>query len=38
MMGIMVILGGELQGLDDPETLDADRKFYAEALRLSGVR
>jgi ATP-binding cassette, subfamily B, bacterial len=35
---IMVILGGELQGFDDPETLEANNKFYAEALRLSGMR
>jgi ABC-type multidrug transport system fused ATPase/permease subunit len=35
---IMVILGGELQGFDDPATLEANNKFYAEALRLSGMR
>ena len=35
---IMVILGGELQGFDDPATLEASNKFYAEALRLSGMR
>jgi len=35
---IMVILGGELQGFDDPATLEANNMFYAEALRLSGMR
>jgi ABC-type multidrug transport system fused ATPase/permease subunit len=35
---IMVVLGGELQGFDDPATLEANNKFYAEALRLSGMR
>ena len=35
---IMVILGGELQGFDNPATLEASNKFYAEALRLSGMR
>jgi ATP-binding cassette, subfamily B, bacterial len=35
---IMVILGGELQGFDDPASLEASNKFYAEALRLSGMR
>jgi ABC-type multidrug transport system fused ATPase/permease subunit len=35
---IMVILNGELQGFDDPASLEANNPFYSEALRLSGVR
>jgi ATP-binding cassette subfamily B protein len=35
---IMVILGGEMQGFDDPATLEASNPFYREALRLSGMR
>jgi ATP-binding cassette subfamily B protein len=35
---IMVILNGELQGFDDPVSLEANNPFYSEALRLSGVR
>jgi ATP-binding cassette, subfamily B, bacterial len=35
---IMVILNGELQGLDAPERLEASNPFYREALRLSGMR
>lgn len=35
---IMVILDGEMQGFDDPVTLEASNPFYREALRLSGMR
>ena len=35
---IMVILDGKLQGFDDPAKLEATDPFYAEALRLSGMR
>jgi ABC-type multidrug transport system fused ATPase/permease subunit len=35
---IMVILGGELQGFDEPAKLEATNPFYQEALRLSGMR
>jgi ATP-binding cassette subfamily B protein len=35
---IMVILGGELQGFDEPGRLEATNPFYQEALRLSGMR
>ena len=35
---IMVLLGGEIQGYDDPATLEATNRFYSEALRLSGMR
>ncbi len=34
---IMVILDGELQGFDDPASLEANNPFYSEALRLSGL-
>jgi ABC-type multidrug transport system fused ATPase/permease subunit len=35
---IMVILNGELEGLDEPERLETSNPFYREALRLSGMR
>jgi ABC-type multidrug transport system fused ATPase/permease subunit len=35
---IMVILGGALEGFDDPTRLEASNPFYQEALRLSGLR
>ena len=35
---IMVILGGVLEGFDDPATLEATNPFYQEALQLSGMR
>jgi ABC-type multidrug transport system fused ATPase/permease subunit len=35
---IMVILGGALEGFDEPGTLEASNPFYSEALRLSGMR
>jgi ABC-type multidrug transport system fused ATPase/permease subunit len=35
---IMVILGGELQGFDEPAKLEAANPFYREALELSGMR
>ena len=35
---IMVILDGKLQGFDEPAKLEATDPFYAEALRLSGMR
>jgi ABC-type multidrug transport system fused ATPase/permease subunit len=35
---IMVILGGVLEGFDDPTTLEATNPFYQEALQLSGMR
>jgi ABC-type multidrug transport system fused ATPase/permease subunit len=35
---IMVVLGGELQGFDAPDRLEASNEFYREALRLSGMR
>jgi ABC-type multidrug transport system fused ATPase/permease subunit len=35
---IMVILGGEMQGFDEPATLEEKNPFYQEALRLSGMR
>ena len=35
---IMVIFEGKLQGFDAPATLEATDPFYAEALRLSGMR
>jgi hypothetical protein len=34
----LVILGGELQGFDEPATLEANNPFYREALQLSGMR
>ena len=35
---IMVILGGRLQGFDEPARLEEGNAFYREALRLSGMR
>jgi ABC-type multidrug transport system fused ATPase/permease subunit len=35
---IMVIFEGRLQGFDEPGRLEATDPFYAEALRLSGMR
>jgi ABC-type multidrug transport system fused ATPase/permease subunit len=35
---IMVVHGGELQGFDAPARLEAANPFYAEALKLSGLR
>jgi ABC-type multidrug transport system fused ATPase/permease subunit len=35
---IMVIFEGRLQGFDEPAELEATDPFYAEALRLSGMR
>jgi ABC-type multidrug transport system fused ATPase/permease subunit len=35
---IMVILSGELQGMDEPVRLEESNPFYREALRLSGMR
>jgi ATP-binding cassette subfamily B protein len=35
---IMVIFDGKLQGFDAPAKLEATDPFYAEALRLSGMR
>ena len=35
---IMVILGGELQGFDTSERLEAENRFYQEVLELSGMR
>jgi ABC-type multidrug transport system fused ATPase/permease subunit len=35
---IMVVLGGEMQGFDSPDRLEADNPFYREALVLSGMR
>jgi ABC-type multidrug transport system fused ATPase/permease subunit len=35
---IMVILDGELQGMDEPARLEENNPFYREALRLSGMR
>jgi ABC-type multidrug transport system fused ATPase/permease subunit len=35
---IMVLVGGELQGFDEPARLEMDNTFYREALRLSGIR
>ena len=35
---IMVIFEGKLQGFDTPAKLEATDPFYAEALRLSGMR
>lgn len=35
---IMVLSGGEIQGFDAPDTLEASSDFYREALRLSGLR
>lgn len=35
---IMVILGGRLQAFDRPDRLESADPFYAEALRLSGMR
>jgi ABC-type multidrug transport system fused ATPase/permease subunit len=35
---IMVIFEGRLQGFDEPARLEATDPFYAEALRLSGMR
>ncbi len=35
---IMVILGGELQGFDASDRLEAENPFYREALKLSGMR
>jgi ABC-type multidrug transport system fused ATPase/permease subunit len=35
---IMVLLDGELQGFDDPARLEAENRFYREALELSGLR
>jgi ABC-type multidrug transport system fused ATPase/permease subunit len=35
---IMVILGGALEGFDEPAKLEESNPFYREALRLSGMR
>lgn len=35
---IMVILGGVLEGFDEPTKLEGSNPFYREALRLSGMR
>jgi ABC-type multidrug transport system fused ATPase/permease subunit len=35
---IMVILGGALEGFDEPAALESSNPFYQEALRLSGLR
>jgi ABC-type multidrug transport system fused ATPase/permease subunit len=35
---IMVVHGGELQGFDAPDRLEAANPFYREALKLSGMR
>jgi ABC-type multidrug transport system fused ATPase/permease subunit len=35
---IMVILGGQLQGFDEPDRLEAANPFYREALQLAGMR
>jgi hypothetical protein len=34
----MVILGGALEGFDEPAKLEESNPFYREALRLSGMR
>jgi ABC-type multidrug transport system fused ATPase/permease subunit len=35
---IMVILGGQLQGFDEPDRLEEANPFYREALQLAGMR
>jgi ATP-binding cassette subfamily B protein len=35
---IMVLLGGQLHGFDEPARLEASNPFYREALELSGLR
>ena len=35
---IMVILGGKLEGFDDPAILEESNPFYRKALKLSGMR